>query len=216
MTTHTLYRFFAADDSLLYVGITNNPARRFSKHKDEKAWWLDVARIELEQHSSRDELLAAERQAVMDERPLHNKAMNVSGKEPGVTQDDPLIGRFFHSWYLDERTGFRQPQTQGIVQEAARDGYFVQYFSWWDGIAIDGQQWESFEDMKEWTFYTSSEEMQIATGCREDFGNGRRFQNREGMCGAPITHVIRDYAGMSPVYRCGECIKFYGGKVEVL
>lgn len=214
MTTHTLYRFFGSSDELLYVGITNNPARRFSKHKDEKAWWLDVSRIELEQHDSRDELLAAERQAVMDERPLHNKAMNVSGPAPAdVPGTDPIVGLFFHSWYYEDGDPIRKPQCQGRVVSAARDGYLLEFFSWWDGYLIDGTEWRPFEEMKEWTFYSSAEEMQIALGCRENFGGTRRF-GRQGVCGGPITHVIRDYEDGSPVYRCGDCIKFYGGKVE--
>lgn len=76
---HTLYRFYNRAGDLLYVGITNNPARRFAKHSDEKSWWRHVARIALEQHPSREALRAAERMAIETERPIHNVRMNGLG-----------------------------------------------------------------------------------------------------------------------------------------
>lgn len=75
MTLHTLYRFYDRAGGLLYVGITNNPPRRFGKHKDEKEWWRHVARIALEHHPTREALAAAERAAIETEGPLHNIRM---------------------------------------------------------------------------------------------------------------------------------------------
>jgi predicted GIY-YIG superfamily endonuclease len=73
--THTLYRFYSADDTLLYVGLTINPGRRMEKHRGRE-WWRDVARITLEQHPDLDTLRRAERLAIETERPLHNIRMN--------------------------------------------------------------------------------------------------------------------------------------------
>ena len=69
---NTLYRFFAADDTLLYVGITSSPPQRFKAHKREKEWWSDIARIELEHLESRKALERAEREAIEREKPKHN------------------------------------------------------------------------------------------------------------------------------------------------
>lgn len=76
MKTFTLYRFFDADDQLLYVGLTVNPGRRMEKHRGTQPWWADVARIEMEQHLDLETLRAAEREAIKAERPLHNIRMN--------------------------------------------------------------------------------------------------------------------------------------------
>lgn len=76
MSVHTLYRFYDADDVLLYVGQSVNPGRRMEKHRDTQTWWRDVARIEMEQHPDKVTLLAAEREAIKEEKPLHNVRMN--------------------------------------------------------------------------------------------------------------------------------------------
>jgi predicted GIY-YIG superfamily endonuclease len=72
---HILYRFYDDEDSLLYVGITTNPGRRFEKHDYEKSWWGSVARIDVEHFADRESLLAAERAAVKNEKPVHNIRM---------------------------------------------------------------------------------------------------------------------------------------------
>lgn len=69
---HVLYRFYNADDELLYVGITNNPASRFRVHEGSKQWWDEVDRIELKRYGSREELDAAERLAIRHEKPRYN------------------------------------------------------------------------------------------------------------------------------------------------
>jgi len=67
-----LYRFFDKDDILLYVGISINAAMRSSQHRQDKHWWSDVARMEVEHTKSRDEALQRERDAIRIEQPLHN------------------------------------------------------------------------------------------------------------------------------------------------
>lgn len=73
---HTLYRFYDRAGELLYVGITNNPPRRFGDHRQGKDWWAQVGSIDMEHHSSRDELRAAERHAIAREAPLYNVQWN--------------------------------------------------------------------------------------------------------------------------------------------
>jgi hypothetical protein len=52
VSTLALYRFYAADDQLLYVGLTINPGKRMERHRGEKPWWNDIARVTLEHHES--------------------------------------------------------------------------------------------------------------------------------------------------------------------
>lgn len=65
---HVLYRLVAADGTLLYVGITNNVASRFSGHA-RKGWWAEVAEGLVEFHPDRESLEDAERQAIRAEKP---------------------------------------------------------------------------------------------------------------------------------------------------
>lgn len=80
----TLYRFYAADDALLYVGLSVNPGKRFERHKADKEWWPEVARVELEQYPDHPTLRAAEREAITEERPRYNIRMNERRPSDGL------------------------------------------------------------------------------------------------------------------------------------
>lgn len=222
---HTLYRFYDRDGELLYVGITNNPPRRFSKHKSEKDWWIQVARIDLEQHPTREELQDAERNAVAGERPLHNIRLNGKSSQPapvgvenGVRAYDTLEGRWFHSWIDDSESEHKSPhrrnglavEWQGQILERVDDSYLVQTYSWWDGSPYGGAFLVGRTQMRGWTFYRSSEEMQIALGCSEYFMGGRRGGGRTGKCPNPATHrtVVGNYV-------CWDCAEYYSSATEV-
>lgn len=80
--THVLYRFFDADDTLLYIGITKNPVNRFKGHQYDKSWFKHVTRSTMEHFGSRAELMAAEIRAIRTERPKYNRAHALSEPEP--------------------------------------------------------------------------------------------------------------------------------------
>lgn len=67
-----VYRWYDADDQMLYVGVSNNPAARADQHSREKPWWSQVARCEVVWFSSRPEALVAERAAIQTEMPTLN------------------------------------------------------------------------------------------------------------------------------------------------
>lgn len=69
---HALYRFFDADEQLLYIGITWDIASRFRRHAADKPWWSDVRRIAVEEHPGRAAVLAAETAAIKAEKPRYN------------------------------------------------------------------------------------------------------------------------------------------------
>jgi hypothetical protein len=73
---HALYRFFDAEDRLLYIGITWDIASRFPQHRDEKPWWMDIRNITIEPHADRAAALAAEKAAIIAERPVYNIVHN--------------------------------------------------------------------------------------------------------------------------------------------
>lgn len=68
-----LYRFFGADDRLLYVGITDKPGQRWEAHMRSKPWWPKVMRQTAEWYPSRGAAVDAEIKAIRDEGPLYNK-----------------------------------------------------------------------------------------------------------------------------------------------
>ena len=71
-TRQTLYRFYDANDVLLYVGISMTPWERFRQHRQEKSWWDDIVTIRKEEHDSRPAVMEAEKCAIEAEKPLYN------------------------------------------------------------------------------------------------------------------------------------------------
>lgn len=71
----TLYRMYGADGRLLYVGISATPSSRFVRHRQEKEWWSEIARIDLEHHGSRQQVMDAERAAIEREHPKYNQSV---------------------------------------------------------------------------------------------------------------------------------------------
>lgn len=135
-TTHALYRFFDQTGALLYVGITNNPGRRWSQHQGDKPWWHDVARIEMEPHPDRPTVLAAERAAIAAERPRYNVVHAGSAAEPvaattasntewPVAVDDCVA--------LGCGGGVERSCPVGLVTAVGPWGVTLDLMSFWDG-----------------------------------------------------------------------------------
>lgn len=73
-----LYRLYGASDRLLYVGITDNPNRRWTQHATDKPWWPEVTRKALAWLDTREDAAAAETAAIRGEKPVHNHTHNPS------------------------------------------------------------------------------------------------------------------------------------------
>lgn len=84
-TAVSLYRFFNGADELLYIGITNRVPRRLGEHHEDKPWYLEIARVDVEHHPNRDAALAAEKAAIKAERPKYNIVHN-RGPKPTQPQ----------------------------------------------------------------------------------------------------------------------------------
>lgn len=69
---HALYRIFGEADRLLYIGYSNDPARRLAEHAAAKTWWHEVARWEVEWLASEELAAAAETIAIALEHPQYN------------------------------------------------------------------------------------------------------------------------------------------------
>jgi hypothetical protein len=84
MIRTALYRHFAADGALLYVGISAFPTERAHQHNCRAHWATSIARIEVDHFDTREDAIAAERLAIATERPLHNVAWNQTGQKAEV------------------------------------------------------------------------------------------------------------------------------------
>lgn len=71
-----LYRYWDADDRLIYVGITGDLHYRENSHICGSSWMVFVARSAVERFSTRHAALDAERVAITSERPLFNSKHN--------------------------------------------------------------------------------------------------------------------------------------------
>jgi hypothetical protein len=74
--TTTLYRFYDADDRLLYVGISERGPERWRAHRKDKPWWTEVVRTTTEHYDNRAAALEAERAAIIAEQPAYNVVHN--------------------------------------------------------------------------------------------------------------------------------------------
>ncbi|CAB4218072.1 GIY-YIG nuclease superfamily [uncultured Caudovirales phage] len=73
-TPHTIYRLFNSEDRLLYIGITEDWARRFKQHSRVQPWWDRVASVKLEFVDSLETAQVLEANAIKREHPLHNSS----------------------------------------------------------------------------------------------------------------------------------------------
>src|SRR6266566_4584305 len=81
--TGVVYRAYAADDRLLYIGSTANPERRVRRHQRGAEWASEVARWSYEEYPTLEAARAAEKAAIWDESP----ECNVDGLDPAVARE---------------------------------------------------------------------------------------------------------------------------------
>lgn len=82
---HSLYRWYDADNALLYIGIARNPMNRLGQHGGAKDI-SQIAKIELTWFDARKDAKAAEAIAISKEQPLWN--LNHTGKDQSAP--DPI------------------------------------------------------------------------------------------------------------------------------
>lgn len=95
-TRTSLYRHFSADGSLLYVGVSLSWPMRTKAHSRGAEWFSQIAKVTLEHFPTREEALAAERAAIVSEKPKFNVIHNrprVSVKEAGQRRAKGLGGQ---------------------------------------------------------------------------------------------------------------------------
>lgn len=69
---YALYRHYAEDGTLLYVGMSLSVVSRLIQHKYGSPWYTQVVRIEIEWFTTKRKVMAAEKRAIRKENPVHN------------------------------------------------------------------------------------------------------------------------------------------------
>ena len=139
-----LYRLYSAEGNLLYVGITSDPARRFSQHAGEKKWWPQVVRRDVEWYETRDGALAAEEAAIRSKQPVWNE-LHSTLQSPITASLDLNVYQVTGLDILSRQFGTGRDDTIAIllVRELAARGLlgeppcYCTAFGWPDGVKIN-------------------------------------------------------------------------------
>lgn len=89
MARTALYRHFAADGRLLYVGISLSAIGRLAQHRETSHWYGEIARVDIEWHSDRNAAMKAEKNAIQNEHPPYN-IIHSRAQSPSLADDQPL------------------------------------------------------------------------------------------------------------------------------
>lgn len=71
-----LYRHFGDCEELLYIGISLSTANRLAQHKNQSGWFHLIKNVTIENFSTRELAIAAEKKAIIEEHPKYNKVHN--------------------------------------------------------------------------------------------------------------------------------------------
>ena len=69
---HVVYKFYDADDRLLYIGISASLTARLNQHADDRSWFREVASARVEHVQGRQAALDRELELIRAEKPLYN------------------------------------------------------------------------------------------------------------------------------------------------
>jgi excinuclease UvrABC nuclease subunit len=84
-----LYRWFDQTGTLLYVGVSGSLHKRVKQHEKSAEWFTEASFMTVEWFASRAEVERAERRAISQEKPLHNKVFADFGGTPAqITPPD--------------------------------------------------------------------------------------------------------------------------------
>lgn len=173
-----LYRFLDANDRLLYIGISLNAVQRAVNHRNQKNWWNDVNRMDIEHLNcqTRDQAEAIEAAAIIAERPLHNiehnSAVHAVIRDARITWlcdhcGEPIADRCGYVGVGFDRQAIAQAFNDESV-DAYGDAADVPTFDGWQSlhseceppsatnIAIPVDELRTISDVLHWTAHLSS------------------------------------------------------------
>src|SRR5580692_4982675 len=118
-----LYRLYADDGALLYVGVADDLRDRLLTHEREKPWWPAVVRKTASWYDTRKDAELAEAAVIADEHPVHN-VRTYSGllgrarvPREALKVDTPVelkLMRRLHMYRLDHGVDLRDQVTMAV------------------------------------------------------------------------------------------------------
>jgi predicted GIY-YIG superfamily endonuclease len=95
---HALYRFYDAHEELLYVGITDDPWRRWREHVLTQPWYPQVKHQAVSWYDTEAEATGAEKRAIRSERPRFNVAGAVRAPEARLSLNFVTVIEVCYAW----------------------------------------------------------------------------------------------------------------------
>jgi hypothetical protein len=99
-TRYALYRFYDDHEDLLYVGISNDPWRRWREHVLNAPWYPQVQHQAVTWYDSERAARAAETRAIRGESPRFNVAGAVRPPEPEGLPDSEKVISICAAWII--------------------------------------------------------------------------------------------------------------------
>ena len=82
-----LYRYFDAEERLLYIGTSINAFRRLGERIGKLSWFKDIKTVSLDEFSNMAKATAAEKAAIKREKPLFNVVHSTKKKHMSKRSD---------------------------------------------------------------------------------------------------------------------------------
>lgn len=111
-----VYRLFAADDTLLYIGISKRFGDRWIQHAKAKEWWPEVHHQTISWYDSEPAARQVEEDAIKAEHPRFNIIHSASGS-PASRARKPRIQR--QDWdapVVHPKTKFSTPEVAALAR----------------------------------------------------------------------------------------------------
>lgn len=125
-TPHYVYRCFDAAGRLLYVGCSIKPEDRMKEHRLFRTWWTDrIAQIALEGFPDQAAGLAAEKQAIQTEHPIHNRQFRTTEAQRANWQPEHYV-TWLTAFLEDPSNDRSRPPVRREVNRAA-EAYFRRF-----------------------------------------------------------------------------------------
>lgn len=87
---YVVYRIYDEDDTLLYVGRTADLDLRMRGHSFKSLWWVDAVRLEVDPYDDFSDVFNAERRAIVELKPLHNRDRGGPVENPPTKEEVDL------------------------------------------------------------------------------------------------------------------------------
>ncbi len=128
-----LYRYYDADNVLLYIGVSLSAVHRLQQHRNTQHWSHRITRVDISYFPSREDALKAEREAIRAENPLHNVIHRVMGDDVSAGGIDPWD---VVCWLEARPRVYRKVREDMLFRESLRDWRPPQNDSEWHAFRL--------------------------------------------------------------------------------